>query len=165
MPSQRSLQQVIHAGTQKYGQLCQLEDVKFHMNPQSYHRTLQMVQSTQYTKAGFVRFEYTPQPAIYTLQGTTGTAGVYGAGGIAALDKFRPQVGSKTPGKALHFRCPMQFKGVLLVYLNHLDLSASADEHLFTYYDIELQEAPARPPVSAVKVASAVNLLQITAYG
>lgn len=160
----RAFPNIILNGPAKYGNKCRLGTVEFHMNPQSYKRHTEVVHITQPTLGGFCRFDYPPRPAIYTLQGTTGTAGVYGQGGsLKDLERYLVRQGQHN--YAIPFSCPSQFKRAVMVYLNYFDTSQTVDNHLLTFYDIELEEAPSKTAISVVKLKTATNSIVLPAYG
>lgn len=124
------------------------------LNPTSYRDTTSRVHQTVQTADGYGRFSYGFTPNTYTLEGTTGNAGVTGPGGINDLDQLRPQLGRAD--KLYEFYFPGRFTGVRRVRINQLQVTQDAAQGpYFYYYTIELEEGFRTPAASARRVTKA----------
>lgn len=117
-----------------------LGTVRLHLNPSSYTDSTDRLVVKVQTAGGYGRYDYGAQPNVYTIQGSTGTDGLKGPGGIAALETMRPQAGR--PDTAYPFIYPARFGGVRFVKVNHFEVDQDASQPYTYNFRLELEEYP-----------------------
>lgn len=131
-----------------------LGTVTLRLNPSSYTDSVDAVHLTVQTAGGYGRYDYGPKPNTYELSGSTGLAGMYGPGGIAELERYRPQEGRR-PGP-IDLVWAARFRGIRQIYINEWQVTADASSQYTWNFRFMVEEIPQALRRTVVKVPGSV---------